>query len=61
MPSLKETQAALGKAARVEEILRGENPSPEKAEVARKLAEEHFVHLADLEPRPDYLEDLDED
>lgn len=49
MESLEKIQNALDRARRVEEILKGENPSPEKAAVAKELADEHFKHLADLD------------
>lgn len=49
MESLEKIQNALDRARRVEEILKGENPSPERAEVAKELATEHFKHLADLD------------
>ena len=49
MESLEKIQNALDRAKRVEEILKGENPSPERAEVAKELVDEHFRHLADLD------------
>lgn len=54
MPTLKEIETDLRKALKVEEILKGENPSPEKAKAAEKVALDHFKHLVDLDaPKPD--------
>lgn len=49
MESLEKIQNALDRARGVEEILKGENPSPERAKAAEEVAAEHFRHLADLD------------
>lgn len=57
--SIKEIEQALKRARKIETILKGENPSPEKEKAAEKLAEEHFLQLADLKPILNNLEGND--
>ena len=57
MVSIKE---AAKRAARIETLLKGKNPSPERKRWAEKLAKDHFFHLADLD-RPIYADYSDED